>query len=155
MSCAVAYVIFDFQFLSSSSYQFHQSLFLYFWQHPNEELNDTISRPATNVILNHDFSGGLHLWHPNCCDGFVVSSDSDYPQGLSASQNGRFAVVTNRKECWQGLEQDITNRVSAGSTYTVCAWVGISGSCQGVTNVQATLKVEYQDSSVSYLFIGR
>ncbi|KAH6825463.1 glycosyl hydrolase family 10 protein / carbohydrate-binding domain-containing protein [Perilla frutescens var. hirtella] len=124
-------------------------------ENSNEELNDTISRPATNVILNHDFSGGLHLWHPNSCDGYVASSDSGYPQGLSASLNGRFAVVTNRKECWQGLEQDITNRISAGSTYTVCAWVGISGSRQGVANVQATLKLEYQDSSVSYLFIGR
>ncbi|KAI3451515.1 hypothetical protein Pfo_008180 [Paulownia fortunei] len=121
----------------------------------NEELKDSISRPATNVILNHDFSGGLHLWHPNCCDGFVVSSESGYPQGLPAKLSGRFAVITNRKECWQGLEQDITNRVSAGSTYTVCAWVGISEALQGVADVQATLKLEYQDLSVSYLFIGR
>ncbi|XP_057773201.1 endo-1,4-beta-xylanase 1-like isoform X2 [Salvia miltiorrhiza] len=122
---------------------------------PNEELNDTISRSATNVILNHDFSGGLHSWSPNGCDGFVVSSDSGYPQVIPASLNGRFAKVTNRNECWQGLEQDITNRVSAGSTYTVCAWVGILGSGQAVADVQATLKLEYQDSSVSYLPIGR
>ncbi|KAK6125594.1 hypothetical protein DH2020_040654 [Rehmannia glutinosa] len=115
----------------------------------NEELTDSISIPATNVILNHDFFGGLHSWHPNCCDALVVSSESGYPQGLSFKLSGRFAVITNRKECWQGLEQDITDRVSAGSTYTVCALVGISGGPHGVADVQATLKLEYQDLSVA------
>lgn len=121
----------------------------------NENLKDSISMPATNIIHNHDFSGGLHLWHPNCCNAFVVSSESGYPEGLSTKLSGSFAVVTNRKECWQGLEQDITSRVSAGSNYTVCAWVGISGAVQGVADVFATVKLENQDSSVNYLFIGR
>ncbi|KAI3462357.1 hypothetical protein Pfo_019020 [Paulownia fortunei] len=121
----------------------------------NNDLKDSRCTPATNIILNHDFSGGLHLWHPNCCDAFVVSEETGYPEGLSAKLSGRFAVITNRKECWQGLEQDITNRVSAGSIYTVCAWVGIAGALQGVADVLATLKLEYQDFSVSYLFIGR
>ncbi|KAL0378281.1 UNVERIFIED_CONTAM: Endo-1,4-beta-xylanase 1 [Sesamum radiatum] len=121
----------------------------------NEEVKDSISTSATNIILNHDFSGGLHLWHPNCCNGFVVPSESGYPQWLSSNLRGRFAVITNRTECWQGLEQDITNRVSAGSTYEVCAWVGISGDLGAVADVQATLKIEYQDSSVNYLFIGK
>ncbi|XP_075514652.1 endo-1,4-beta-xylanase 1 isoform X2 [Primulina tabacum] len=121
----------------------------------NEKLKDSISIPATNIIHNHDFSGGLHLWHPNCCNAFVVSSESGYPEGLSTKLSGSFAVVTNRKESWQGLEQDITSRVSVGSNYTVCAWVGVSGAVQGVANVLATVKLENQDSSVSYLFIGR
>ncbi|XP_073146128.1 endo-1,4-beta-xylanase 1-like isoform X2 [Henckelia pumila] len=121
----------------------------------DEGLKDPISTPATNIIQNHDFSGGLHLWHPNCCNAFVVSSESGYPEGLSTKLSGTFAVVTNRRECWQGLEQDITSRVSAGSNYTVCAWVGISGAVQGVADVSATLKLENQDSSVSYSFIGR
>ncbi|KAL8473109.1 hypothetical protein ACS0TY_030083 [Phlomoides rotata] len=121
----------------------------------NKELKDPIRRPGTNIILNHDFSGGLHLWHPNCCDGFVVSSDCDYPPGLSAAFNGCFAVITNRKECWQGLEQETTDRVSVGSTYTVCAWVKISGGSHYMAGVQATMKLEYQDSSVCYSCIGR
>ncbi|KAL0343162.1 UNVERIFIED_CONTAM: Endo-1,4-beta-xylanase 1 [Sesamum angustifolium] len=121
----------------------------------NEEVKDSISSSATNIILNHDFSGGLHLWHPNCCNGFVVPSESGHPQWLSSKLRGPFAVITNRTECWQGLEQDITGRVSAGSTYTVCAWVGISGALGAVADVQATLKIEYQDSSVNYLFIGK
>jgi len=65
------------------------------------------------------------------------------------------AVVTNRKECWQGLEQDITARVFPGSTYTVSACVGVSGPLQGSTEVLATLKLEYQVTGTSFLFIGR
>lgn len=108
---------------------------------------------TNNIILNHDFSGGLHLWNPNSCDAYVVSEETAYPERLSAKLSGSFAVVANRTDYWQGLEQDITNRVSAGSTYTVCAWVGVS-RLQGVTDVLANLKLEYEDSSVSYQFIA-
>ncbi|GFP97046.1 act domain-containing protein acr5 [Phtheirospermum japonicum] len=80
----------------------------------NEQLTDSISTPSTNVILNHDFSGGLHSCNPNFCDSLVVSMESGYPEGLSAKLSDRFAFITNRKESWQGLEQDITDRVSAG-----------------------------------------
>uniref|UniRef100_A0A2N9GVP4 GH10 domain-containing protein n=1 Tax=Fagus sylvatica TaxID=28930 RepID=A0A2N9GVP4_FAGSY len=117
--------------------------------------NDSNCGHATNVILNHDFSEGLHLWHANCCDGIVVSAESAYLEGISEKSAGSYAVVTNRKECWQGLEQDITVRVSPGSTYTVSARVGVSGPLQGSTDVSATLKLEYRGSGTSYVFIGR
>ncbi|KAK4722608.1 hypothetical protein R3W88_012841 [Solanum pinnatisectum] len=86
-----------------------------------------------NIILNHDFSYGLYLWNPNCCEAFVVPAG--YHKGLAA------AIVTNRKECWHGLEQDITSKVSEGSTYTVSACVGASGTTQGSVEVLATLKL--------------
>ncbi|KAF8404805.1 hypothetical protein HHK36_009695 [Tetracentron sinense] len=110
---------------------------------------------AANIILNHDFSGGLHSWHLNCCDGRVVSGESGYLEGASKNSGGNYALITNRKECWQGLEQDITSRVSPGSTYSVSACVRVSGPLQGSAGVQATLRVEYPDSETSYLFIGR
>ncbi|XP_020222651.1 endo-1,4-beta-xylanase 1 isoform X3 [Cajanus cajan] len=69
--------------------------------------------------------------------------------------DGNYAVITDRKECWQGLEQDITDRISIGSTYTVSACVGVSGLSQGHSDVLATLKLEYHNSATSYLFIGR
>ncbi|KAM7518452.1 hypothetical protein LguiB_017414 [Lonicera macranthoides] len=109
----------------------------------------------TNIIVNHDFSGGLHSWHPNCCDASVASAESGYPEGISLKSSSRCAIITNRKECWQGVEQDITSKVSPGTTYTVSACVGISGPLQGFENVQATLKLVYGDSSTSYLFIAR
>lgn len=110
---------------------------------------------SSNIILNHDFSRGLHSWNLNCCNGSVVSAESGFLEGISAKSGGNYAVITNRKECWQGLEQDITSRVSLGSTYSVSACVGVSGSLQGSAVVQATLKLEYQGSATSYLFIGR
>ncbi|GAV90280.1 Glyco_hydro_10 domain-containing protein/CBM_4_9 domain-containing protein [Cephalotus follicularis] len=113
------------------------------------------SGSVNNIIMNHDFSGGLHFWHPNCCDGFVASAESGYPEGLSAKSGGNYAVITNRKECWQGLETDITSRVSPGSTYTVSACVGVLGPLQGSTDVLATLKLEYSDSATNFMRIGK
>lgn len=118
-------------------------------------MKDLDTRPANNIVLNHDFSGGLNLWHPNCCNAFVAPSEPRFPESHPPKLSGSFAVITDRKQCWQGLEQDITDRVSAGSTYTVCAWVAISGAIQGDVNVQATLKLDQDLSSPSYLCIGR
>ncbi|KAK4254486.1 hypothetical protein QN277_009864 [Acacia crassicarpa] len=110
---------------------------------------------STNIILNHDFSGGLESWHPNCCHGYVVSANSG-PQGrMLMESNVNYAVVTGRNECWQGLEQDITGKISGGSTYKVSACVGVSGLPQANSDVLATLKLQYRDSAASYLFIGR
>ncbi|XP_043711420.1 endo-1,4-beta-xylanase 1-like isoform X2 [Telopea speciosissima] len=116
---------------------------------------DSYDNPNHNIILNSDFSQGLQCWHPNCCDGYVVSEESGYLNGVSANSGGRYAVITNRKECWQGLEQDITIRVSPGSTYTVSACVRVLGPLHGSTGVQATLRLEFPDSATSYLFVGR
>lgn len=108
-----------------------------------------------NVIVNHDFSQGLHNWHTNCCDGFVISADPTHQEEIKDESVGNYAVITNRKQCWQGLEQDITARISSGSTYLVSAFVGVSGSLQGSTDVQATLKLDYRSSATSYLCIGK
>ncbi|KAJ7966471.1 endo-1,4-beta-xylanase A-like [Quillaja saponaria] len=121
----------------------------------NGHISGSSSSCATNILLNHDFSSGLQSWHTNCCNGFVVSAESGC-QGEELTKLGsNFAVVTNRQECWQGLEQDITGRISPGSTYMVSACVGVSGPLQGSADVLATLKLENHGSATSYLFIGR
>ncbi|KAI3878931.1 hypothetical protein MKX03_037328 [Papaver bracteatum] len=112
-------------------------------------------RTDNNIIHNHDFSGGLSSWHPNFCDGLLVTRESGYPEGVSANTGSNFAVITNRKECWQGLEQDITSRVSPALTYKVSACVRVSSSPPGLAKVVATLKLEYQDSPTNHLFVGR
>ncbi|XP_022768583.1 uncharacterized protein LOC111312516 isoform X2 [Durio zibethinus] len=121
----------------------------------NQKIISSSGNPAANIIVNHDFSNGLHSWHPNCCNGFVVSAGSGNPGGMPANSGGNYAVVTNRKECWHGLEHDITGRVSPGSTYSVSACVGVSGPLSGSTDVLATLKLENHGSATSYLFIGK
>lgn len=85
----------------------------------------------------------------------MVPAGSGYHKGLAAKEGCCYAVVSNRKECWQGLEQDITSRVSAGSTYTVSACVGATGTFQGSVEVLATLKLVYQNSETSYLFVAK
>lgn len=110
---------------------------------------------TNSIISNHDFSGGLHSWCPNCCHAYVASEWSGFLNGVRAHSGGNYAVVTKRTECWQGLEQDITEKVSSGNTYIVSAYVRVYGDLQGSSAVQATLKLEYSDSSTSYLFIER
>lgn len=128
---------------------FYQFLFMHInhtcnisCQSSKEDWKDT-----GNVILNDYFSYGLYLWHPNCCDAFVVPAG--YHEGLVA------AVVTNHKESWHGLEQDITSRVSEGLTYRVSACVGVSSTSQGSIQVIATLKLVYENSQMKFLFIGK
>ncbi|XP_022772955.1 uncharacterized protein LOC111315484 isoform X2 [Durio zibethinus] len=121
----------------------------------NQKMISPSGNPAANIIVNYDFSNGLHSWHPNGCNGFVASTDSYNPGGLSSKSGGNYAVVTNRTECWQGLEQDITGRISSGSAYSVSACVGVSGPLSGSTDVLATLKLENHGSATSYLCIGK
>ncbi|XP_022137962.1 uncharacterized protein LOC111009247 [Momordica charantia] len=117
--------------------------------------NDSDVLGATNILLNHDFSMGLQFWHPNSCDGHVAPAESNYREEASVNSCAKYAVVTNRNECWQGLEQEITNKISPGITYSVSASVGVSGPLQGSADVLATLKLEYKDYATSFLFIGR
>lgn len=114
-------------------------------QRSDGNMNNSRGSVASNIIVNHDFSRGLDSWHPNCCHAFVVS----------AEPGRNHAVVTNRKEHWQGLEQDISGKVSAGTTYSVSARVGISGPIQSSAVVTATLKLEFHHSPTTYMFIGK
>ncbi|XP_010544026.1 PREDICTED: uncharacterized protein LOC104816770 isoform X2 [Tarenaya hassleriana] len=114
-------------------------------------------RVATGIITNHDFSAGLEPWYPNACDALVVSSDEPFSSYATSSEssNSGYAVVTNRRESWHCLEQDITDRVSPGCTYIVSAWVGVSGPVHEPAQVQATLKIEIQGSATQFLLIGK
>ncbi|KAL7584143.1 hypothetical protein Lser_V15G44647 [Lactuca serriola] len=127
-------------------------------QIPPDDLNISKSKLTCNIIHNHNFSNGLHSWHANCCDVFLVSPSvetfDDHTQNPCKKKH--HAVITNRNQHWQGLEQDITTRVSSGSTYTVFARVGVSGMhLEKEANVIATLKLEYQQSETKYLFITK
>lgn len=123
---------------------------------------DETSAPAdmrvsstNNIIENHDFSRGLHSWHPNSCHAYVASRASGLVNEMTANTGDGYAVVTARTECWQGLEQDITGKVKVGIKYTLSAYVGVCGRLEGSTDVQATLKLEYPDSDTNYLPLGR
>ncbi|XP_071710080.1 endo-1,4-beta-xylanase 1-like [Rutidosis leptorrhynchoides] len=110
----------------------------------DENIASSSNSSMSNIIQNYDFSKGMHSWYTNCCDGIVVSPDT---------ASNRYAIVANRKEHWQGLEQDITSQVSSGVTYTVCARVGVSAPQH--VDVIATLKLEYHGSETKYMTITR
>lgn len=97
---------------------------------------------SNNIIQNHDFSNGMHSWNTNCCEATVVKEECSH-----------YAIITNRKQTWQGLEQDITTRISSGVTYTLSARVGVSGTNHA--DVTATLRLEYHGSETKYMFITR
>uniref|UniRef100_A0A7N0UMP0 GH10 domain-containing protein n=2 Tax=Kalanchoe fedtschenkoi TaxID=63787 RepID=A0A7N0UMP0_KALFE len=113
------------------------------------------SDSTSGILKNHDFSRGLESWHANCCRGFVVSCAVDHPEGMYDKPVGGYAVCTDRRESWQGLEQDITSKVSPGVAYTVSANVGASGPSDGHTDILATLKLECQNAATQYVFVGR
>ncbi|KAL3833745.1 hypothetical protein ACJIZ3_008481 [Penstemon smallii] len=105
------------------------------------------SSSSTNIIMYPDFSQGLHMWQPNCngCHAFVVSSESDYPEAFEFMLSCRFAVVKN----------NITNRVSAGSTYYVCAWVGILSAYHRVAaHVEGTFVLSTVPHRVKFYLEG-
>ena len=103
--------------------------------------------PPLNIITNHDFSDGLCSWNSNSCDSFVVGSNE--------CDSESYAVDNNRSETWQGLEQDITDRVSPGCSYKVSASVSVWGPVQRSAQVLATLKLEHQGSPTEFKLIGK
>lgn len=107
----------------------------------------SVNPPALSIIKNHDFSDGLYSWNSNSCDSFVVSNNE--------CNSESYAVVNNRSETWQGLEQDITDRVSPGYSYKVSATVSVSGPVQRPAQVLATLKLENQNSATEFQLIGK
>ncbi|GKB26906.1 glycosyl hydrolase family 10 protein [Tanacetum coccineum] len=122
-------------------------------QDPNALSSEKNRHTPNNIIDNHTFSNGLHAWYANCCDVFLVSSSVKESTPKSCK---RHAVVTNRTQNWQGLEQDITRKVSPGFTYKVSARVGVSGTrLKGKADVIATIKLEYQHSGTKYQNITR
>ncbi|KAL6865281.1 hypothetical protein ACP4OV_016432 [Aristida adscensionis] len=107
-----------------------------------------------NIISNYDFSDGLHPWNPICCHAYVASQWSGFLDGIRGNSGENYAVVSKRTEHWQGLEQDITDRVSTNISYTVSAFVRVDGSVQGQVEVKGTLRLQNPDGSTNYNPVG-
>jgi hypothetical protein len=108
-----------------------------------------------NIVLNSDFSEGLHLWQPNSCHAFVAVEGSGYHYGVRPHSGSSYAVLTNRTQSWQGLEQDITENVTLGTEYFITAYVRVHGEVHEPVGVKATLKFEEESSSTNYISIAR
>lgn len=110
---------------------------------------------SKNIIQNHDFTQGLHSWNLNCCKCFIApSSERGNSHGLLPKSDGGYAIVTDKTQWWGHVEQDITNRISPGVSYSVFAIVAASGNFNGCSEIQAVLRLE-DDGSTSFPRISR
>jgi hypothetical protein len=84
----------------------------------------------------------------------VASQWSGFLDGIRGSSGENYAVVSKRTESWQGLEQDITDKVSAGTAYAVSAYVRVDGNIHTKVEVKATLRLHNTDDSTHYSPVG-
>jgi hypothetical protein len=108
-----------------------------------------------NILSNNDFSEGLHLWQPNSYHAFVAVEGSGYHHGVRPHSGSGYAVLTHRTQIWQGLEQDLTEKVTLGTEYFVAAYVRVHGEVHEPVPVRTTLKFEDNSSSTNYVNIKR
>eukprot|EP01018_Ginkgo_biloba_P023065 Gb_13086 [translate_table: standard] len=104
-----------------------------------------------NIILNPKFCMGLHGWHTNLCSGSISSDLAQDPK----TESKMYAVITNRRDSWQGLEQDITMRLMPNLDYNALASVQIGGTPQFQVFIQATLRIENKNAPPRFLSIAR
>ncbi|KAL6639183.1 hypothetical protein ACP70R_022913 [Stipagrostis hirtigluma subsp. patula] len=119
-----------------------------------ERAASSLINGTENIISNYDFSEGLHPWNPICCHAYVASQWSGFLDGIRGKSGENYAVVSKRTEHWQGLEQDITDRLSTNTSYAVSAIVRVDGSVQGQVEVKGTLRLQNPDGSTHYNPVG-
>ncbi len=71
-----------------------------------------------NIIKNGSFEKGSTNW-----TGFENGTIEIVDNAEGAQDGSKYIAATNRTACAQGPSQDVSNKLSAGSTYVVSAWV--------------------------------
>jgi len=85
-----------------------------------------------NVLLNPGFEDGTAEWAARSCTFSTVTSPVH-----SGSRSGR---ATNRTDTWQGIQQNMLDKMVIGGTYRISGWVRISSSSDTVkVSIQKTV----------------
>ena len=71
-----------------------------------------------NIVKNGSFEKGSTNW-----TGFENGTIEIVDNAEGAQDGSKYIAATNRTACAQGPSQDVSNKLSAGSTYVVSAWV--------------------------------
>ena len=71
-----------------------------------------------NIVKNGSFEKGSANW-----DGFEGGTIEIRDDAKGAQDGSKYIAATKRTACAQGPSQDVSNKLSAGSTYVVSAWV--------------------------------
>ncbi|KAH9625968.1 hypothetical protein KSS87_022368, partial [Heliosperma pusillum] len=105
-----------------------------------------------NIIINPAFADGLNNWTGRGCQIVLHDSMAD---GKIVPQSGTvFASATGRTQSWNGIQQDITGRVTRKLAYDFTATVRIFGNNGNSANVRATLWVRTTDNREQYIGIS-
>lgn len=104
-----------------------------------------------NLIFNPNFKLGLRGWSSNMCTAVVLGDNHD-SGGIKMET---CCLVTDRKECWQGLEQEISAQLQVNVKYRVTAFVKAFSKMHSMEDVQATLRIESPCSPTKYIFLGK
>jgi Carbohydrate binding domain len=113
-----------------------------------------INSTPDNIILNHDFSDGMKSWKPRGCHAYVASDWSGFLHGIRGHFGENYAVVTNRNDWREGLEQNITDQVKFGIKYYFFALVRAYGVFEGPVTVKATIELKDWDATKKYLTLA-
>ena len=71
-----------------------------------------------NIVKNGSFEKGSANW-----TGFEGGTIESVDDAKGAQDGSKYIAATKRTACAQGPSQDVSNKLSAGSTYVVSAWV--------------------------------
>eukprot|EP00250_Pteridium_aquilinum_P016130 c22959_g1_i1 orf=79-2772(-) len=109
-----------------------------------------------NIVLNPNFKLGLRGWRSNCCTAYLSSaSPPRHPDpGMKSTEEQLACVITQRKEAWQGLEQELTPRLKVDVKYSVTVTVKCPNASTP-TDVQATLRLENPGAQTKYISVGK
>lgn len=105
-----------------------------------------------NIVLNPSFEDGLNNWSGRGCR--IVLHDAI--DGKIFPKSGKyFAAATGRTQTWNGIQQELTQRVKRKLAYQVTALVRIYSKNVASSNVGVTLYVQTPDLREQYIVIGR
>lgn len=104
-----------------------------------------------NIILNPEFEEGLNDWSARGCK-ILLHDSMDDGKVLPLSGNF-FASATERTQNWNGIQQEITNRVTRKLAYEITAVVRLFGNANSF-DVRATLWVQTQNGREQYIGIA-
>lgn len=92
-------------------------------------------------------------WSGICCK--ILHSGPHGWKGVSGPKGTSFAIALDRKEGWQGIQQDITDLVEPNETYVIRAVVRTAGQPHEGANVLASVRLENAGSNTRYVNVGR
>ncbi|KAI0497644.1 hypothetical protein KFK09_020877 [Dendrobium nobile] len=116
-----------------------------------ENIKTQVTEEDQNIILNPEFEDGLNNWSARGCKILLQDSIGD---GKVLPLSGKFfASATERTQNWNGIQQEITGRVTRKLAYEVTAIVRLFGSSSPF-DVRATVWVQTQIGREQYIGIA-